>query len=73
MTKRVFLTVLQNWYVLSFSLFFVQCTTQTSILETQMPESQFRGVWVTNVGSDAMKSEENIQNLVANCKKYQIT
>ena len=72
MTEHVFLAVLRTWCLLLFSIFFVQCNTKTSILETQIPEGQFRGVWVTNVGSDAMKSKENIQKLVANCKKYKI-
>lgn len=31
-----------------------------------------RGTWITNVASDALRSEENIQKAVDNCKKYGI-
>lgn len=50
----------------------VSCSAEKSFLETQLPESNFRGVWVTNVGSDALKSETNIKKLINDCKKYQI-
>ncbi len=38
----------------------------------ELPKSDFRGVWVTNVGSEAMKNEANIQKLINNCQKFGI-
>ena len=57
----------------SITIFFTFCNPKSkTYLEKHLPESSFKGVWVTNVGSDAIKSEANIKDLVYNCKKNQI-
>lgn len=38
----------------------------------ELPKSDFRGVWLTNVGSEAMKTEANIQKMINNCQKFGI-
>ena len=54
-------------------IFFTCCNFPSkTYLEKHLPKSSFKGVWVTNVGSDALKSEANIKELVSNCKKHQI-
>lgn len=43
----------------------------TGIICTLAAKTQpIRGVWVTNVASNALRSEENIQQVVDNCRKY---
>jgi len=55
------------------TIFFTCCNSPSkTYLEKNLPKSSFKGVWVTNVGSDALKSEANIKDLVYNCKKHQI-
>jgi uncharacterized lipoprotein YddW (UPF0748 family) len=57
----------------SITIFFTYCNSPSkTYLEKYLPKSSLKGVWVTNVGSDALKSEANIKDLVYNCKKYQI-
>ena len=59
--------------IITLSLLFFGCNVHDqTYLEKHLPESTFRGVWVTNVGSDALKSEADIKALVSNCKKYLI-
>ena len=41
-------------------------------LENCIPQSDFRGAWVTNVASDALVSPENIKLTVRNAVKYGI-
>ena len=60
-------------FIITLSLLLISCNiSDRTYLEKHLPESTFRGVWVTNVGSDALKSEVNIKALVSNCIKYQI-
>ena len=57
----------------SITIFFTYCDSPSkTYLEKYLPKSSLKGVWVTNVGSDALKSEANIKDLVYNCKKHQI-
>jgi uncharacterized lipoprotein YddW (UPF0748 family) len=54
----------------SITIFFTYCNSPSkTYLEKYLPKSSLKGVWVTNVGSDALKSEANIKDLVYNCKK----
>ena len=57
--------------IITLIFLFIRCNIHDkTYLEKHLPESTFRGVWVTNVGSDAIKSEADIKALVSNCKKY---
>ena len=48
----------------SITIFFTCCKTPSkTYLEKNLPKSYFKGVWVTNVGSDALKSEANIKDI----------
>ena len=60
-------------FIITLIFLFIRCNIHDkTYLEKHLPESTFRGVWVTNVGSDAIKSEADIKALVSNCKKYLI-
>ena len=65
--KGVFQKVL-----LTLCYLFMACQTDQNYLEKHLSKGAFKGVWVTNVGSDALLSEEGIKRLISNCKKYQI-
>ncbi len=45
------------------------------LIAMSQPKQQpvLRGTWITNVASDAMRSQENIQKAVMNCKKNGLT
>ena len=59
--------------ILVLSLLIIGCKIEDqTYLEKHLLKSDFRGVWVTNVGSDALKTEANIKTLISNCKKYLI-
>ena len=65
--KGVFQQVL-----LSLCCLFMACQTDQNYLEKHLSKGAFKGVWVTNVGSDALLSEEGIKRLMSNGQKYQI-
>ena len=58
--------------ILLLSFLFICCQTNQNYLEKHLPEGFLKGDWVTNVGSDAIKSKFNIQSLISHCKKYEI-
>ena len=58
--------------ILALGFLFICCQINQNYLEKHLPEGSFKGVWVTNVGSEAIKSKFNIQKLVSHCKKYEI-
>ena len=72
MGKNIAISVNSGLFFLLLHFLLISCITEKSFLETQLPKSEFRGVWVTNVGSDALKSKANIKKLIKDCKKYQI-
>ena len=49
-----------------------KCQGNNIKLENCLPQSDFRGAWVTNVASDALVSPENIKLTVRNAVKYGI-
>jgi len=61
-------------------VFFVGCKPSGQQFEEQAPEQKYvlgynepvRGVWLTNVASDALYSKENIETAVARCHEYGI-
>ena len=51
-----------------FSLFFLGVSDNAQAQSSQ--HDPVRGVWITNVASDALRSREQIQNTVRRCKEY---